>query len=203
MSPRISILLFLAFTMRAASAAIDLTPTVAEYSSQGFTYRRVTLKQDAGTITFVPPDNWEVRGGKDRLQLQPPNKPLVEATITATTLPAPRPFDEATVRALEQQILAEAPPGSQPQVLSREENPIAMGQYLSLEVVISYHALGRIFQKSVIFVHAANTQLIFRFTAPREDFAMLNSSFRRCIGSWQWIEPPTPKGAGATATASN
>jgi hypothetical protein len=181
--------LWLTLTVSSASAAIDFTPAIREYTSNGLNYRQVTLRRDTGSITFVPPDKWEVRGGKDKLQLLPPDKSFVDATIAATTVAAPKPFDEATVKALEQQILAEAPPGSQPQVLSREENPIVMGQYLSLEIVISYRALGRTFQKSVIFVQAGDAQLIFRFTAPKEDFATLNSFFRRCILSWQWIEP--------------
>ena len=192
----------LVLTVCAASAAIDFTPTIREYTSNGLLYRHVILKRDAGSITLVPPEKWEVRGQKDKLQLQPPDKPFVDATITATALPQPRPFDEATVKALEQQVLAEAPPGSRPQLLSCEENPIAMGSYLSLQVVISYQSLGRTFQKSVIFVHAADTRLVFRFTAPKEDFVTLHSNFRRSILSWQWIDGPSSVVAQAPTTAA-
>jgi hypothetical protein len=187
-SPKFCIVISWTLSICSVSAAIDFTPTVREYTNEGLVYRRVILKHDGGTITLVPPEKWEVRGAKEKLRLQPPDKSFVEATITAAALPAPKPFDEATVNTLEQQVLAEAPPGSQPQVLSREENPIAMRQYLSLEIVISYRALGQTFQKSVIFVHTPDTQIAFRFTAPQEDFTALNSSFHRTILSWQWID---------------
>jgi hypothetical protein len=203
MSHKFSITLSLALTICSATAAIDLTPTLREYTSEGIIYRQIKLKREGGTITFVPPRDWNVRGGKDRLQLQPPDKNFVEATITAMPLPAPKPFDEPTVKALEQRVLSEAPAGSQSaQVLRREENPVAMGQYLSLEIVISYTTLGRTFQRSAIFVHTPDTELVFRFTAPKEDFALLNAAFRRSIGSWQWIEQRATASPGP-ATVSN
>jgi hypothetical protein len=202
----ISWLLFLALlaaTTCSAGAEIDLTPTVREYVSQGFVYRQVKLKQPTQDILFVLPQGWSIRGGKDRLQLQPADRNFVDAIVTATPLATPQPFDEPTVKALERQVLTEAPPGSQAvQVVRREENPVAMGSNPSLEVVISYATLGRTFYRSVIFVHTADTQIVFRFTAPKADFTALNLVFRRSISSWQWIEPPSPKVAASTP-ASN
>jgi hypothetical protein len=83
-------------------------------------------------------------------------------------------------------------------VVKHELNPVPMGANASLEIVISYSALGRIFQKSVIIVQTADQQLVFRLSAPKGDFAALNDAFRRSIGSWQWIEP-----AVSVATAAN
>jgi hypothetical protein len=129
--------------------------------------------------------------------LQPPNKNFAEGTITANPLAGPKPFDELTVKALEQRVLSEAPPGSQAvQVVRREENPVSMGPNPSLEIVISYATLGHTFHRSVIFVHTADTQLAFRFTSTKEDFTVLNESFRRSVASWQWID-----GAAASNTA--
>jgi hypothetical protein len=199
---KFSTVLLLALTICSARAAIDFTPTFREYTSHGLIYRQVRLNHETGSITFVPPNGWNVRGGKDKLQLQPPDKNFVEASIAANPLAGPKSFDEPTVKALEQQVVGEAPPGCQSvQIVSRAENPVAMGQYLSLEVVISYTTLGRTFQKSVIFIHTPDTQLVFRFTAPKEDFASFNSLFRRSIGSWEWIEQRAVTGPGS-ATAS-
>jgi hypothetical protein len=194
MTSKLLFLALLAATTCPAGAEIDLTPTVREYASQGFVYRQVKLKQPTQDILFVLPQGWSIRGGKDRLQLQPADRNFVEATVTATALAAPQPFDEPTVKALERQVLTEAPPGSQAvQVLRREENPVAMGPNPSLEVVISYATLGHTFYRSVIFVHTADTQIVFRFTAPKEDFTALNLVFRRSISSWQWVESPSVK----------
>jgi hypothetical protein len=189
MTSKLLFLALLAATICSARAEIDLTPTVREYTSAGFVYHQVKLKQPTQDILFVLPQGWSIRGGKDRLQLQPADKNFVEAIVTATPLAAPQPFDEPTVQALEQQVLAETPPGSQAaQVVRRGENPVALGPNPSLEVVISYTTLGRTFCRSVIFVHTADTQIVFRFTAPKEDFTALNLVFRRSINSWQWIE---------------
>lgn len=189
MTSRLLFLALLAATICSARAGMDLTPTIREYTSQGFVYRQVKLSQPKEDILFVLPQGWSIRGGKDRLQLQPSNRNFVEALVTATPLAAPQPFDEPTKKALEQRVLTEAPPGSQAvQVVRREENPVAMGPNPSLELVISYVTLGRTFFRSVIFVHTADTQIVFRFTAPKQDFTALNSAFRGSISSWQWID---------------
>src|SRR5215203_1297394 len=112
-SKLLSLVLMAAAVYPLAAAEIDLTPSIREYTSQGFVYRQVKLKQDSQEITFVLPQGWNLRGGKDRLQLQPPDKNFAEATVTANPLTAPKPFDEATVKALEEQVLRDAPPGSQ------------------------------------------------------------------------------------------
>jgi hypothetical protein len=182
--------LLLVATICASQAAIDFTPNVEEYSSQGFVYRRVTLKEDKGLIKFVAPDAWNVRGSKNLLQLIPPNRSFVEATISATPLTGPTPFGDATVEALKQQVLRDAPPTSQSvQLIKCELNPVPMAPYPSVEIVISYTALGRTFGKSVIFVQADDTQLVFCVTAPKEEFDGLSHIFRRSISSWQWRQP--------------
>jgi hypothetical protein len=182
-----------------ANAAIDFTPVVEEYTSQGFVYRKVTLKGEKGVIRFVSPLGWNVRGTKDLLQLYPPNQSFAEATMSARTVDGPASFDSAMIEALEQQVLGTAPPNSQAaRIVKHELNPVPMGANSSLEIVISYDTLGRTFQKSVIIVQNADQQLVFRLSAPKEDFDTLNQAFRRSIGSWQSIEP-----AASVATASS
>lgn len=190
MFKKLTTLLFFAIGIASARAAIDFTPMLKEYTAQGFTYRQVTFKNDQGSVTFSPPQGWIIRGSKDRLQLNPPNKNFIEAIIQAAPLGALPQFNEATLKALEQQVLREAPAGSQaPQIIKREENPVVMGRNLSFEFVLSYQTLGQIFQKSVIFVNCADQQLVFRFTAPKAEFDKFNTDLRRSIASWQWIEP--------------
>jgi hypothetical protein len=76
-----------------------------------------------------------------------------------------------------------------------------MGQSPSLEVVISYNALGRSFRRNVIYVHTPDTQLVFRFTAPKSDFAGLNQAFRQSVNSWQSTENKTAKPGAAEQPA--
>ena len=192
-----SIVILLLVTICSGQAGIDFTPAVEEYSSQGFTYRKVTLKEEKGLIKFVLPFGWGVRGNKDMLQLNPSNQTLTEATISATPLNGPTPFDDAAIEALKQKVLRDAPPASQSvQLVSCNLNPVPMAPYQSVEIVISYMALGRTFQKGVIFVQADDTQLVFRLSAAQDEFNSLSQAFRGSIGSWQWRQP-------AAVTASN
>jgi hypothetical protein len=178
--------LLLAASLHSAGAAIDLTPQIKEYTRDGFVYRQVTFKDDEKSISFMPPQGWTISGAKDRVKLVPPEKKYAEAAIQATPLSIPQPFDEATAKVIAQQVVNDAPPGSQSvQLLKQEENPVMIGSYLSFGVLISYNALGQTFQRSVIFVQTPNTQLIFRLSALKADFEPLNQSFRRSLSSWQ------------------
>lgn len=184
-------LVVLSLIIPQAGAEIDFTPTETEYSAEGFTFRQVTLKAGDGKVTFTPPHHWVVRGDTDRMQLTSPDKSFIEATIQAVPLSAPQQFDEAAVKAFEEQVLRAAPPGSQSvQIVKREENPVVMGGNLSFGVVISYQALGQTFQRSMVVVNCPNTQLILRFTAPKADYDTFNSDFRRSLSSWEWISKP-------------
>ena len=103
------------------------------------------------------------------------------------------------VKALQQDVLASAPPQSQSvQVVRMQENPVMMGSNLSYEVVISYAALGETFHRSVIFVSTPDTWVVFCITAPKSEFDPLYASFCRSISSWEWIQA-TPSSA-ATVT---
>ena len=197
---RLLLLLLTGLTIPSIQAAIDFAPSIEEYSHAGFNYRKVTFKEDNGIVTYTPPQGWTIRGGGNAVQLTPPDKAFVDGVILATPLRGAQSFDEPTVAALEQQVLAAAPPGSQSlQVVRRQESPVALGSNPSFEIAISYTVLGRSFERSVVFVNTADTQLVFRFSAPREDFAALNARFRQSIGTWEYIEAKT---AAATATVA-
>ena len=121
--------LLMAVALRSATAAIDFTPLVKEYTRQGMVYRQVTLKDDKADITFVPPQGWTVRGVSARLQLSPPHSNLAEATVEAASLPGPQPFDEKTTKVIEQQVVNSAPPGSQ----AVQTQPVGCGILAAVE----------------------------------------------------------------------
>lgn len=184
-----------------ASAQIDFTPITREYTAGGFIHRELIFKTDKGTVTLAPPVKWNVRGGKDRVQLSPPDKSFVEATIQAAPVTPPPGFDEQNLKVLEQRVLSEVPSGAlSVQITGRVENPVVIGSFRSFEFVISYQALGYTFLRSVIFVNGPDQQLTFRFTAPKADFDAFNSDFHRSINSWQWIERAVPEAGPVTAS---
>ena len=190
MFPKIvTIFVLLTAAVHSAMAQIDFTPQVTQYTAERFTHSHVTFKNDQGSVTFDPPDNWTITGDKARVRLSPPAGNFAEATIQTASLSAPGPFDDGTIRALEQQALQEVPPGSQSvQVVNRIENPIVMSADGSFGFLISYQAMGYNFQRSVVFVNLPDQRLVFRFTAPKADFEKFLTAFHRSLGSWQWKE---------------
>jgi hypothetical protein len=173
-----------------ANAAIDFTPTVTPYVSEGAEYATVSFKDDKRSVSMTLPRQWSCRGDGSHLQFTPPKESLAEGAIQAVPTKGMLRFDEATVKSLEQQVLATLPPGSQAgTIVSAQENPVVIYQNLSYEFVLSYKALGQLFQRSVIVVSCPDQILIFKFSAPKAAFDALNRSFRQSVCSWEWTEP--------------
>jgi hypothetical protein len=199
---RLSIaLLCLLLLVPGAIAEIDFTPTVNKYYSQGAEYSSVTFKDDKRSISMELPRRWRCRGDASRLQFMPPDQGFAEGVVQASPPLRARAFDEATVRALEAEVMNTLPSGTQAAtILRRQENPVILYQNLSYEIVVSYQTLGQTFQRSVIFVSCPDAQLVFRFTAPKASFESLNNAFSRCISSWTFAEPAATSSAAMTAS---
>lgn len=186
---RLTIALFsLLFFLPGTKAEINFTPTVKQYFSEGAEYSSVSFTDDKRTISMEVPRKWSCRGDASRVQFMPPDQTFAEGVVQATPPMRTAAFDEAGVKALEEQVLKSLPSGSQGTVVNRQENPVILNQNLSYEIVVSYQTLGQWFKRSVIFVNCPDVQLVFRFTAPKAAFENLNNAFRRSIYSWQWTE---------------
>lgn len=171
-------------------ADIDFTPTMNREISYGEEHSTVSFKDDKRTITMAVPRKWNCRGDASRLQFMPPDQGFAEGVVEAAPRLRAAGFDEATLKALEAQVLGTLPSGSQAvTVISRMENSVILNQNLSYEFVVSYETLGRTFHRSVIFVNCPEALLVFRFTAPKAAFASLNSAFNRSVCSWYRTEP--------------
>ena len=193
----VAVLLFAAAV--SARADVDFTPTVSRYFNEGAEYSNASFKDDKRSVTIILPRLWTCRGDSARLQLRPPNQNFAEGVIEAVQTKGVMPFDEANLKALEQQVLNSVPAGGQHVTLvSQQANPIILDQNLSYEFVVAYQTLGQTFQRSVIFVNCPGKQLIFRFSAPKSVFDDLFRSFRQSLTSWNWSDP-----SAATVAASN
>lgn len=182
-------------------AQIDFTPTVNRYLSYGEEYSTVSFKDAKRSISMEVPRKWTCRGEVGRLRFLPPDENFAEGIVEAAPAMRTRVFDEATVQALEAQVLNSVPAGSQGvSLVSRMENSVILNnQDLSYEFIVSYQTLGQTFQRSVIFVNSPDAQLIFRFTAPKAVFAHLNNVFNRTVSSWRMTEPPAAGAGPVTA----
>src|SRR2546430_230591 len=92
---------------------IDFTPLVSEYTNSGATIQQLIFKHDNNRIEYEPPVRWRFRGEPKQLSLTPPQKEFADAVIEAVPLQKPQPLDDKTMKALEEQFVANVPPGSQ------------------------------------------------------------------------------------------
>lgn len=186
-------LLCLLLLVPGTKAQIDFTPTVNRYVSYGAEFSSVSFKDDKRTISMEVPRKWSCRGDASRLQFTPPDQSFADGVVQATPPLRARAFDEATVKALEAQVINTLPSGSQGiTMLSQQENPVILNQNLSYGFLVSYQTLGQTFHRSVIFVNCPEAKLIFRFTAPKTAFDKLNNAFNRSVSSWRLTEPAAP-----------
>lgn len=196
---RRAIIICLLTAVSGIKAEINFTPTVNRYFSEGAEYSSVTFKENKRSISMEVPRLWTCHGDASRLQFTPPDQHFAEGTIQAAPASGVVPFNEATIKALEGQLMNSLPPGSQAiTMVSRQENPIILEQNLSYEFVVSYQTLGKVFLRSVIFVNCPDKQLIFRFTAPKENFDALNKAFRHSLYSWHGATAPAPPAPSST-----
>jgi hypothetical protein len=167
--------------------ALDLTATSEEYVGGGVIYKRLVFKDDKRKVEMELPNGWSYRGSVERLQLIPPGNGFAEATIKTEPLPASPLLDEAAAKLLEDQIVSALPPGSQAAVLGKtQQNAGGPGGGASLEVFVTYKALGQTFLKSARFVNLPDSRLVLQLTAPEAEFPALSVNFRRAIQSWEW-----------------
>ena len=186
-----------------ASAALDLTPEVTEYTNEGFLHRSVKVNADNGSFTFVAPQGWTVRGGSNLLQLTPPKSGSIEAVVQAGPPAVASEFNEQTVAALEQAALGAAPPSSQSiKVVDKQQNPVPFNGRQSYKIVISYQVLGQEFHRSLLFINLPDAQLLFKLTAPKAEFNNYNAAFYRSVASWNWT-PQAQQVPGSAASAGS
>ena len=84
-------------------------------------------------------------------------------------------------------------------ITKSEQNPVLLNSNLSYEIAVSYKTMGSVFQRSVLFVNAPGTQLIFKLSARKSDFDRLYSVFRSSVLTWQWVEAAVADTGHATA----
>jgi hypothetical protein len=191
-------LLLIPVLVGSSQAAIDLTPGITEIVEDTVSYREVSFKTPEGKLRFDLPPGWTIRGQKDRALMTSADRSL-DAVIEVTPLQKPEPLDQEAIAKFKQQVVAALPPGSTKVATAYEaENPIIPGGNPSYEFVITYDLWGKVFERSALLVNGPQDRFVFRFTSLKQDFALLNTQFRRTVMTWRAIET---KQAPATAIA--
>ena len=198
-----SITAFLMIAVVTARGGINLTPSVTEYVAEGMKFHQLTFQDGKRRIEYEPPRNWSFDGGANELRLKPP-KNFAEAIISATPAAKAQTLDATAIKLLEEQVTTTLPNGSQFVKIEQElENVILLDGNNSFEITLSYQLMGEKFSRSVLFVKLPDTQLVFRLTARKDDFALLHQEFRSSILSWHSAETPQAGDQAAKVLASD
>jgi hypothetical protein len=180
-------MLFLGLTASRPNAAIDFTPTTGERTLEGIVFKQLIFHEDGRPITYELPRGWTYSGDVNRIRFSAPGFPQAQAEIQQAAAPKEQNFDEPAAKALQEEVLASVPKGSQNVVMIGEEkSPIAINGRPTYGVTVAYNLFGQDFALSVLFANLPNTQLRFRVIARKQDFPKVHTLFRGSLVSLQW-----------------
>lgn len=191
----------LASAVARSQAAIDLPPTLSEYTANGMIFKELVFKDGDRQITYELPQQWCHRSLGDSVKLIPKSDSTADIAIQAIPLTAPQPLEKG-VSAAHDHFVRGMPPAVQAlKIVSEEQNTIPFRAGSNCEITATYQALGQAFTRRALYISLPDTQLIFRLTARQNEFESLWRTFRGSILSWQWIEPSVPAGPRTASTA--
>ncbi len=90
------------------------------------------------------------------------------------------------MRALEQQAVAAAPPGSQAITVTGREQMTLFDGKPAFQVALSYKALGESFRRTTTYVNLPESRLTIRVTAKESDFERVADAFHRSVFGLTW-----------------
>jgi hypothetical protein len=173
-----------------AFAGIDFTPTAGERTFEGIKFPELYFREKDRKVSYEQPRGWKYSGDSSRIRFTPPDVAQAFGEISQTPLPAPQNFDEPTMKRLQDQVLASLPPDSRNvAILSTEKNPLVINARETFEVTVAYELYSERYHQSVLFMSLPDTQITFRFVARKPDFEKLHRTFRKSLGSLQWLKP--------------
>src|SRR5205085_3628756 len=150
--------------------AVNLTATPREYSAEGVNYRELVFGDGERKVFVELPAKWGFRSSPAKLEFTAPESRFISASIESAAVVAPRLFDAATVEGLVAKSVAEIPSSATRVTTETRANPVLIGDRESLEVLVTYRLGDATYQRSTIFLDLPESQLTFRFSAPKEQF---------------------------------
>jgi len=178
--------LLLASVTATCYGSIDFTPTTGERVLDGIKFQQLIFHENGRKIIYEQPRAWKYAASASQIAFTPPNMAQAEAVIDQSKLEKPENFDEATMKSLQEQVLASIPNAQDVTLVSAEKNPLLINRHETFEVTVTYQIGGVEFERSVLFLNLPDTQLRFRVTANKKDFEKVHQAFRGSIFSWQW-----------------
>jgi len=189
MSKLLLIFLLLAGVITSASAdsSLNLSPQVESYELEGIKMWQLTFANGTSKkASYQPPQGWKYSGGRDSLDLQPPN--IAQATAVIAKLPSTTQFsfDEEGRKQLREKAIASLPQGSQQaKITSDEMNPVQIDGCQTYLVEMSYIFFGQKFACYSLTLDRKPEAVSFRFNSREADYQHLRDAFQRSLFTWQ------------------
>ncbi|MGH8092244.1 MAG: hypothetical protein ACREIF_02055 [Chthoniobacterales bacterium] len=169
-----------------ANGELNLSPESELFELDGMKLSQLTFNNGAsGKASYQPPRNWKYAGGKDELDLRPPN--LSQANVKITKV-ASQSFslDDQGREELKQATLRSLPEGSQDiEVMSEELDPLQIDGKHTYLVEASYLFFGEKFVCYSLILDRKPEAMKFRLSCREKDYQELRAAFARSLYSWQ------------------
>jgi len=171
-----------------AQSGIDFTPAIGERTLEGIKFTELYFHENGHKISYEHPRGWTYSADAGRIKFMPPNVRHAVGEFTQIPLPKPQNFEEATIKSLQNAVLASLPSDSYDAVVvSSAKSPLTINQHETYEVTVAYQLYGERYQQSILFMNLTDTQLMFRFLSRQVDFEKLHQAFRGSLCSLQWL----------------
>src|SRR5437879_7721925 len=142
-----------------ALAGIDFTPIAGERTFEGIKFPELYFHEKDRKISYEQPRGWRYSGDSSQIRFTPPDVPQAFGLISQTPLSAPQNFDEATMKRLQDQMLASLPPYSDSAaIVSTEKDPLMINAHETFEVTVTYQLYGERYQQSALFMNLQDTR---------------------------------------------
>ncbi|HEY2713506.1 MAG TPA: hypothetical protein VGI60_13405 [Chthoniobacterales bacterium] len=135
---------------------------------------------------YQPPQGWKYSGGRDSLELQPPNVAQARAVIAKLPPATHLSFDEEGRKQLRERAIASLPEGNQQaKITSDELNPLQIAGKQTYLIEITYTFFGQKFACYSLVLDRKPEAMSFRLTSLEADYKPLRDAFQRSLYTWQ------------------
>jgi len=186
-----------------AAHALDLTPITSYRELEGVRIPVISFEDGLRKVNWQPPDNWQLSGGGQQLNLYPEKIALAAAQLKLIGHDAAQiPARTGALNDFLKWAMSFVPRDATGLTFDHESpNPFLLGGKPSREITVSYVSSAKKCSTSVALVDLdARQSLALVITACTEDFEQVYSAGTASMFRWQWITKPlTPQ----DVTASN
>jgi hypothetical protein len=178
-------------TAAGAHAQIDLTPTESFYEVEGIRMPNVTFRNSPKPVTYTPPADWTLQGGRNKLTLIPRDSIQAGAIIETQPLPPGGPLPAATAQNIKyySDLAVTLVPreASKVEVVEAVVSPIRISGKAMIEVTMTYSFFGQQYRMNVLFMPREKEELRFQFASRNSDYAALSKAFRSSLFTMQGL----------------